>query len=267
MNYQFDLIVIGDSKKGNEAVKYIAAAKAGIKIAFVSREFKSTTTHDFLNVEYINDEVILVDYKNRLFGCYLKNGNRLYSTHLIVASGLEYAPLLLNNKQVPSVFNTTDDVSKTAKNLQAIVLGCTDADVKLAQSVAKKYKYVYFCIDSLNTHITKSNMDKLADIKNLVVLLNASITKVLSIDNQLKEVELDNYSKITCSAIYVKTPSKPEVAFIPDKIIAKDAEGYLDTTANLESNLVPKCFATGNCTKKNTKKMNLAMYESILNDF
>ena len=56
MNYQYDLIIIGDSKEGNQLVKSIALANLNIKIAFISREFKSATTPDFLNVEYIKDE-------------------------------------------------------------------------------------------------------------------------------------------------------------------------------------------------------------------
>ena len=88
MNCQVDIVIIGDSKDGHEALKKLAAAKPDIKIAFISREYKSTTTHDYLNVEYIKDEVIFIDYKNRLFGCYLKTGKQVYSTHLIIASGL-----------------------------------------------------------------------------------------------------------------------------------------------------------------------------------
>lgn len=267
MNSQFDLIVIGDSKKGNEAVKYIAATSVAIKIAFISRDFKSTTTHNFLNVDYIKDEVVLVDYKNRLFGCYLKNGDRIYSTHLIIASGLSYAPLLVNNKQVPNVFNTTDDIGKTAKNLQAVVLGKTDSDVKFATTVAKKYKYVYFCTESLTPNITDTNMKKLVNIENLVVLPNASIKNFFINEGNLATIELDNYSTLTCSAVFAKTAATPEVSFIPENIIARDADKYLMTASNLESIKVPKCFATGNCTRKNTKKMNLAMYETILKDF
>jgi hypothetical protein len=112
MNYQYDLIIIGDSKEGNQLVKSIATANLNIKIAFISREFKSATTPDFLNVEYIKDEVILTDYKNRLFGCYLKSGSRLYATHLVFAVGEKYAAFTINNKKVPNVFNTTVDISK-----------------------------------------------------------------------------------------------------------------------------------------------------------
>ena len=107
MNYQYDLIIIGDSKEGNQLVKNIADANINIKIAFISREFKTATTPDFLNVEYLKDEVVLTDYKNRLFGCYLKSGTRLYATHLVFAVGQKYAPFMINNKKVPNVFNST----------------------------------------------------------------------------------------------------------------------------------------------------------------
>ena len=54
---------------------------------------------------------------------------------------------------------------------------------------------------------------------------------------------------------------------LTDKFIVKVSFGYIETASNMESTLVPKCFAVGTCTKKNTKKMTLAMIDTILNDF
>ena len=267
MNYQFDIVVIGDSKQGNETIKKLAANHRNIKIAFISDRFKSTTTHDFLNVEYIKAHVDLVDYRNRLFGCYLNNKDQIYCTHLIIATGLQYMPLIVNGKQVPNVYNNTDEITKQAKNQQAVVVGNTDADVKFAISVAKKFKYVYFCTDSMIPNITDANMSKLINVENLVILPNTNISKVMLKEGTLNSLELDNYSTLTCSAIFIKTAATPETAFISNKIIGKDSDGYLLTSKNLESSLVPKCFAIGNCVKKCTKNMNLAMIETILNDF
>ena len=268
MNCQVDIIIIGDSKAGHETVKNIASANPEIKVAFISREFKSTTTHDYLNVEYVKEEVVFTDYRNRLFGCYLKNGDRIYGTHLIIASGLQYEPLMLHNKQVPCVFNNTDDIPKNSKNQPAIVIGNNNADVKFALTVAKKYKYVYLCTKSLNIeNTTAANVKKLTDSKNIQILPNTSILKVFAPEGILQKVDLDNYSTVTCSAIYVKTASKPEVSFVSDKLIKKDLEGYLEVLANAESALVPKCFAIGNCVKNYTNKMNKLMVENILKDF
>ena len=267
MNYQYDIVIIGDSKQGNNTLKALATNNESIKIAFISREFKRNTTHDFLNVEYIKAEVTFIDYRNRLFGCYLDNGDRFYCTHLVIASGLKYEPLIINGKHVPNVFNTIDEIDKLAKNQQAVVLGNCDADAKFAMSIAKKYRYVYFCAESLLLNITDANMNKLINTENLVILPNTSLKSFTTTDEVLNSVELDNYSTLTCSAVFAKTSSCPETAFIPNNIIGKDSESYLITSKILESVLVPKCFATGNCVRKNTKKMNLAMIEAILNDF
>jgi thioredoxin reductase len=267
MTCQVDVIIIGDSKEGHEAAVKIASKNPAIKMAFISREFKNSTTRDYLNVEYIKEEVIFTDYKNRLFGCYLKNGDRIYSTHLVIASGLSYAPLMLNNKQVPCVFNNIYDIPKTAKNQQAIVLGQQDTDVKFAISVAKKFKYVYFCTESLTPNITDKNIQKLINIENLVILPNTAITKFFVTDGILSSVDLNNYSTLTCSAIFAKTECAPETSFIADNLISKDNAGYLKTTNISQSLLVPKCFAIGNCANKNTKKMRDLMIENILNDF
>lgn len=267
MNCQVDIVVVGDSIDGRDVVKKLAANNPGIKMAFISRDFKNITTRDYLNVEYIKDEVIFTDYKNRLFGCYLKSGDRIYCTHLVVTTGLAYEPLVINHKQVPCVFNNTDDIPKSAKNLQAVVLGKCDADVKFAIAVAKKYKYVYFCMESLNCDITDKNMQKLINIENLVVLPNASITKIIAPNNTLSSLELSNYSTLTCSAIFVKTNFASDTSFITDKLISKDANGFLITSNVAQSLLIPKCFALGNCASKSTQKMKAAMIETILNDF
>ena len=271
MNYQYDLIIIGDSKEGNQLVKSIALANLNIKIAFISREFKATTTPDFLNVEYIKDEVVLTDYKNRLFGCYLKSGGRLYSTHLVFAVGQRYAPLVANNKNVPNVFNTSVDIPKEAKKLPAIVLVQTEADITMAFEVAKKYKYVYLCLDDFSGKIPEAVNKKLLlkQSSNIVVLPNTHIKKVSTYDETLVNVELDNYSTVLCAAIFVKTEASPDTACIPARagLIKTDEAGYLETSDKLESTLVPKCFAIGNCTQKCTKKMINSLIETILTDF
>jgi thioredoxin reductase len=266
-NNKFDVIIIGDSKEGYEAVKAIAATARTIKVAFVSREFKRRTTRDFLNVEYVKDEAVYIDYKNRLFCCCIKSGVNLYSTHLIIASGLSYAPFMLGNKHVPGVLNTTDDIAKTAKNLRAVVIGNGEREIKLAIAAAKKYRYVYLCSATFELNASTTIKSKLNGIANIAVLPNASISKAIATDGKLKTVELDNYSSLTCSNIFVLTKTTPETSYIPTKIIGKDTEGCLETSQNSESLLVPKCFAIGNCAKKSTRKMRLAMISIIVNDF
>lgn len=271
MNYQYDVIIIGDSKEGNQLVKNIAAANINIKLAFVSREFKATTTNDFLNVEYLKDEVVLTDYKNRLFGCYLKSGSRLYATHLIFAVGQKYAPFIINNKKVPNVFNTTVDIPKEAKQLPAIVLAKDDLDINMALEVAKKYKYVYLCLNDFGNWISEDLKKKLRlkQAANIVVLPNTHISKVSNQDEILSIVELDNYSAVTCAAIYVKTEVSPDTSCISSRsgLIKANETGYLETDDKLESTLVPKCFAAGSCTQKCTNKMITALVETILTDF
>lgn len=266
MNRQFDVIVIGDSKAGNTAVKKIASANRNIKIAFISRNFKSSTTRDFLNVEYIKDETYYIDYNRRLFGCYLKSGVCHYCTHLIIATGLSYAPFRVGNKVIPGVFNTVNEIPKAAKQQVAVVVGNRIADTKLALAVAKKYKYVYLCTDAFDIVVNESIGKKLNNTENLLIIKNASIAKATFEEDALTAVTLDNYAKITCNSIFAITEPTPETGFIPEKFIIKE-NGYLKTTDAAQSSLVPKLFAIGNCARKGTKSMQAAMIETVLNDF
>ena len=266
MNRQFDVIIIGDSKAGNTAVKSIAGANRNIKVAVISREFKRSTTRDFLNAEYIKDEVSYVDYNRGLFGCYLKSGLRYYCTHLIIATGLSYAPFKVGNKIIPGVFNTISEIPKAAKQQVAVVVGNRIADTKLALAAAKKYKYVYLCTDAMNIVVNESIDKKLNNAENLLIIKNASIAKATFDEEDLVSVTLDNYTKITCNAIFAITEATPETEFISEKFFNKE-NGYLKTTSMAQSLVVPKLFAIGNCACKSTKKMQASMVEVILNDF
>jgi thioredoxin reductase len=268
MNFRVDVIVVGDSKNGHDILDKLASSKPTIKIAFISQTFKSTTTHDYVNVKYFRNEVEYVSYRHRLFCCYMKNGDHIFSTHLVIASGLDYEPLLINGEKVPCVFNTVDDVPKMAKDQPALVIGNQDSDAKLALEVAKKYKQVYLCTEKINftEGLSTTVANKLAKAENLAILPNTTIRKVMADKDVLQKVELDNYSEINCSAIYAKTASKPAIEFIPRKILSRE-NSYPTVTESCESTLVPGCFVVGNCLKKYTKIMEQKVVDAILKDF
>lgn len=267
MNSRFDIVIIGDSKDGNSAVKRLAAASATLKIAFISYNFKCTTTRDFLNVEYIADNVVFIDYKNRLFGCYLQSGDAIFCTHLIIASGIKYAPFLVNGKEVPNVLNTAEYVDRSVKHLPAAVIGNSNADAKFALAVSKKYKHVYLCSDTISLSTTESTNKKLMAAKNIVILPNARVIKVTKTEKDLLSVELDNYSTVTCANIFIKTPTTPDTDFVPEKLVSKTLTGHLEVDTVLQSLVVPKCYAIGNCASKCTNKMKESMFNNILKDF
>lgn len=268
MNFRVDVIIVGDSKAGHEILNKIASYKPAINVAFISKAFKSTTTHDYINVKYFKDEVEYVSYRHRLFCCFMKNGDNIFSTHLVVASGLDHESLVINDEHVPCVFSNADDIPKIAKEQPALVICNQEADAKLALEVAKKYKQVYVCTKGLDLaeSVSKTTAAKLEGAANLVVLPNTNIKKVIVDKGILQKVELDSYSEVSCSAIYTKTAAKPAITFIPRKILAREGE-YPVVTENCESTLVPECFAAGNCLKKYTKAMEQKLVESILQDF
>jgi thioredoxin reductase len=268
MNFRVDVMIVGDSKSGHEILDKLASSKPNIKVAFISQAFKSTTTHDYLNVKYFRDEVKYVSYRYRLFCCFMKNGDNIFSTHLIIASGLSYEPLIINGEKVPNVFNTVDDAPKTAKDQSALVICNQDSDTKFVLEVAKKYRQVYICTEKVNfiEGLSATTANKLAKTENLTVLPNTSIRKVISDKETLQKVELDNYAEIDCSAIFTKTIASPAIEFIPKKILSRE-NGYPVVSENCESTLVPGCFVVGTCLKKYTKAMEQRVISTILKDF
>lgn len=268
MNNLVDVLIIGDSKAGHNVMKKLAAERPFLKMAFASREFKSFTTLNKLNIEYIKQEVTHINYKNRLFYCYFKTGEYICSTHLILATGLSYEPLKLGNKVIDCVANNADDIIKQAKNLPAMVIGDDTETVKLALEVAKKYKQVYLCLKQITfKDITPTLLRKINQADNIAVLPNTELLKVTRIDDLLYSAELSNYATITCHGIFIKTEYRPETSFISDKIIKKDELGYCLTNAQGESTLVPKCFAIGHCAKKPSIAKERQVIEQLLKDF
>ena len=268
MNFRFDIVIIGDSKTGHEILDKIAANKPSANIAFISKKFKSTTMHDYVNVRYFRQEVEYITYKYRMFGCCLSGGDRVYSTHVIVASGLDFEPLMLNNEPIPCVYTDLDDIPKTAKDQPALVICNKDSDAKFALEVAKKYKQVYLCSKEVNIaeNVSATTAKKLAKTENLAIIPNTSIKKVFAEKGALQKVALDNYSEIKCSAIFAKTDSKPAIKFIPTKIVPREND-YPIVNDNCESSIVPKCFVVGSCLKKYTKAMEQKLIDTISKDF
>ena len=269
MNYLVDVIIIGDSTVGHELLDILATSKPTTKFAFISQTFKKTTTHDYVNVKYFKREVVYTSFRHRLFSCFFENKDCVYGTHLIIASGVNYEPFTIDNETITGVFNTTDDISKAAKDQPAVVVYNKASDAKFALEVASKYKQVYLCSEKadITGDLTKTVAKKLADTENIAVLPNARLKKAIFENGILQKIELDNYSVINCSAIFVKTNTTPSIDFIPKKLIPRDEQGYLAVTSNAESSLVPKCFAVGNCIQKYTKAMGNKLVESILKDF
>ena len=267
MNFRVDVIIIGDSTSGHSLLDKIASSNSSIKIAFISSEFKSTTKHEHVNVKHFKDAVEYISYRHRLFCCYLKNGDNVFGTHVIAAPGLKYEPLVLNDNKVLTVRNSIDDVQKTAKDQNALVVGDNDIDIKLAIDVAKKFKHVYMCTKAvdINENLSAQTAKKLDKTENISVITNASIKKVVC-EQEVKHVELDNYTEIDCSAIFAKTNSKPAIEFIPKKILSVE-NGYPLTTDSCESTMIPKFFVTGSCLEKYTKAMEQAIIDSVLKDF
>ena len=114
--------------------------------------------------------------------------------------------------------------------------------------------------------LSAATAKKINKAENITVLHNASIKNAISDSGVLQRVELDNYSEIACSAIYLKNDSAPAIDFIPRKIISRDG-AYPIVRDNCESYLVPGCFIAGTCLKKYTKAMEQKIVESILRDF
>ena len=235
----------------------------------ISQAFKSTTSQDYANVKYFKNEVEYVSYRHRLFCCYMKNGDNLFSTHLIIATGLKYEPVLINNEEIPGIFYSIDRLSSKSAEQAVLVISNQEPDIKFVTEIAKRYQQAYLSTTEVDfiKNLPAAAAKKIAKLDNLNILSNTSIKKIaFDINTSLYNIEFDNYSSITCAAIYAKTTTKPALDFVPKKLLLREADEPI-VTDNCESTLVPKCFVAGSCLNKYTKTMEQKLVNLVLKDF
>lgn len=240
---RYDLIIIGTDLQIDTFKETFAGSNINIAVVGDLTE----ELQEYSNITCFKAPFELLDYRNRLFGCYLEGGIRLYSTTILVALGTKNLPLICKNKPVPNVYYNSKTYPKGSKDMQAIVLGGSQKCLRYALDISKKFRYVYVCSDSFELQGTEKQKARLEACKNVVVLPGTKLVNVVTKNGTLQTVELDTYSTITCSAIYADTPLMPNVKGVPNRFFQQTTEKFLLTSQTGESTLIPNLFATGTC--------------------
>jgi thioredoxin reductase len=126
--------------------------------------------------------------------------------------------------------------------------------VKYALALAKKFKYVYLCSNTLTLECDKKQLKKLEDTANIVHLPNCNVIGCKNgKDGSLIEVQLDTYSSIKCTALIMALGRIPDNSGFSNRMIEVDSEGYIVTKEFNETTIVPNVYAIGTCTKHGAK--------------
>ena len=243
-NQIYDIIVIGASKEGIEFCKQLLSKVNDIKVALVSRNFNRPI--DLSAIELINREVIFSTYNRGLLSITLDNKTNLFTKNIVIATGTKPIKSTLKNNNIQYNLNNL----KVSKSTPAIVFGSDNLAASYAITLSKKFKYIYLCTNSLDLKCDQKYIKKIENIANIVHLPNCNIVACKNDkDGNLAEVQLDTYSSIRCTALFMSIGRTPDTSGMSKRMIEIDSEGYIITKEFNETTKVPNIFAIGSCTK------------------
>ena len=245
LNDRYDVIIVGASKEGLDIADLIAS-KCTASVAVIDMSEKLI----FAAYPVIKAKVVLMDYKNRLFGFYLHDGSRIYSTHAIIASGTSYES---------ASFRV---LHKLPSETQSSILICGD-DKKyktMAEKACKKYKQVFLATDSIEECGISAD--------NFTHLPQCHISSVEEAGDKLL-VTMSNYSMLVLDYAIMKLHGKSDFDYVRQNLFDRDESRYLVPKPDScgESSLVPKLFAAKNCCSTKHQVANYKIADAVAADF
>lgn len=264
MSQLYDVIVIGASEEGISFCTQLLTKTTSLKVALVSKNFNRPV--DVEGLDKITGEVIYSSYNRGMIGLTLHNRAQVFGINIVVAVGTK--PIKSNLKNANIRYNLLD--IKASKNAPAVVAGNNNLAVQYALALAKKFKYVYLCSNSIELDCDTKHLKKLENVANIVHLPNCNIIGCKNDKNgNLAEVQLDTYSSIRCVALVMSLGRIPDSSGLSKRMIETDANGYIITKEFNVTTIVPNIYAIGTCTQNGTKTRLVSVINHLIdvNDF
>jgi thioredoxin reductase len=259
-NQLYDVIVIGASEEGINFCTQLINKTKDVKVALVSRNFNRPVEVD--NITKINQEVIFSSYIYGLISLTLADRTQIFGKNVVIAVGTKPVKSTLKNSNIK--YNLND--LKASKTSPVVVAGNDTLAVKYALALAKKFKYVYLCSNTLNLECEKKYIKKLENVANIVHLPNCNIIGCKNNkDGSLAEAQLDTYSSIKCAALVMSLGRNPDNSGLSKRMIDVDSEGYIITKEFNETTIIPGIYAIGACTRHGIKNKLLPIINHLIN--
>jgi thioredoxin reductase len=247
-NQLYDVIVIGASEEGINFCQQLLAKTTGVKVALVSRSFNRPVELD--NITKINQEVIFSSYNRGLIGLTLADRSQIFGLNIVVAVGTK--PIKSNLKNSNIRYNLND--LKASKTNPAVVVGNNTLAATYALAMAKKFKYVYLCSNTVELDCEAKYLKKLENTANIVHLPNCNIISCKNDkEGNLTEVQLDTYSTIRCTTLVMSLGRTPDNSGLSKRMIEIDSDGYIVTKEFNQTTVVPNIYAIGTCAQNGAK--------------
>lgn len=250
MNQLYDVVVIGASDEGISFCEQLLKKTTGVKVALVSRTFNKQINIEGLTT--ITGEVIFSAYNCGMIGLTLADRSQVFGISIVVAVGTKPVRSALKNTNIK--YNLAD--LKASKTAPAVVVGNDSLAVTYALALAKKFKYVYLCSNTMELECDSKYIKKLENVANIVHLPNCNIISCKNDkDGNLSEVQLDTYSSVRCAALVMSLGRVPDNCGLSKCMIETDTDGYIITKKFNVTTIVPSIYAIGSCTKNGTTRL------------
>ena len=230
-NKLYDALVIGASKEGVEAVKYLA--ENGKNVGLISRALPRIPT----SIGAEENEVKFLAYRKGLIIVYLKD-KQLVCRNLIIATGKK--PIVGGTK------NVVYDASELPGGETLVIISKNDIyATNTAFEVSKKYKKILIVTESADitceTDVLKERLTHSRKIKVLPLCSPIDVAKTSGDANYL--VTLDTFDTIACSDVFGAIGQTPDVFDFETPLYETCEDGAIKTIKYATK--TPGVFAIG----------------------
>lgn len=276
-NEIYDLIILGSGPAGVSAAVY--AERYNLKSIMVGELFGGTVMYphkitnfpsyseisgmdlirnfkqhiDAMNYKAIDDQIVKVEYLDKIFKVHLRKGQILIGKNILIALGTFRKKL---NAKGEDIF-TGKGVHYCAicdavfyKDKTAIVVGSGDGASMAVLLLAPIAKHVYQIIRKDDLKTAPDTIEKLEKLNNYTLVKNNEIIEIQGdkFVNQvlLKEV-FNGQTEIKVDGVFIEIGGAPNSAIINDLGIKVDQAGYINVDNFLKTN-IPGIWAAGDIT-------------------
>jgi thioredoxin reductase len=204
---------------------------------------------------------VFSSYIHGLIGLTLADRTQVFGLNTVIAVGTKPIKSSLKNNNIR--YNLVN--LKASKTTPAVVVGHDNLAAIYALTMAKKFKYVYLCSDTLDLTCDAKYIKKLENTANIVHLPNCNIVSCKNDkDGNLTEVQLDTYSSIKCSALVMSLGRIPDNSGFSKRMLSTDPEGYIITKGFNTTTIIPSIYAIGTCTRSSSKNRLLPIINHLI---
>ena len=277
--YTADLLILGSGPAGYTAGIY--AARAGISVMIVSGNqeggqltmtaaienfpgFEEISGFDLmdkmkqqalkLGVQFVNDNIVEVDFAHRPFVCSSENGHSYKSKAVIVATGSSAKWLNLESEKKflgygVSACATCDGFFYRGKTVVVVGGGNTAAAEALYLSTLADRVILVHRRHQLRAD--KILQDRILQNRKIVVEWDSVVEEVLGEDEprkvtgiRVRNVETDSVKTINADGVFIAVGHKPNTDIFKGNLVL-DSKGYIVTHDNCSATDVEGVFAAG----------------------